>query len=388
VTIKTSSIPDEFNTYLPIFFQEFVMSAKHTALIWQADLARPLKLVALALADNANTLGIVPLDDKKRIAWLTGYSVEELDKALSILLSTGVLVQMPEMQVRFSVEAIAQMKPYWLGTAAAYDEEDPETIQTLQYQLKALHIQPETVEELVQQHPAALILEWITLYKQAVAVGLADGSGYLVSALRRNWDMEAARQRIETRRKKIRQQAASQSLPDELKEYLQKMGWEDDLGEMIQAYQDNPDRTLGWAKYTVKEGWGAGKFRKSLRSGLMAPNHEPVLRPPVAILENAEKSSQDDWYEPSSEVTQAWQTCLSQIALMGTEERGFNSGDFASWLEPAKPISMECTGFDTRFTVKSCTPTAADWIEQYARGLLEDVLGDVLNRSVSLESVS
>ena len=364
------------------------MSAKHTAIIWQADLARPLKLVALALADNANAFGIVPLSDKKRIAWLTGYSVEELDKALAKLLSTGVLVQLPEMQVRFSVEDIAQMKPYWIDTGAAYDKEDPETIQTLQYQLKALHIQPEMIEELIHKHPAALILEWMDIYEQALEVGLADGSGYLVSALRRNWDMDSARQRIETCRKKITKKSAIQFLPDELKEALQKLGWEDDLAEIYEYYEADPDRTLQWAKHTVKEGWGAGKFRKSLCSGLMPPNREPVMRPPVAILENAETSSQDDWNEPSPEVTLAWQKCLSQIAVMETEERGFNSGDFASWLTPAKPISMECTGFDTRFTVKSCTPTAADWIEQYARGLLEDVLGDVLNQSVSLESIS
>jgi hypothetical protein len=45
------------------------MSAKHTSLIWQANLARPLKLVALALADSADNLGIVPLGDKQMIAW-------------------------------------------------------------------------------------------------------------------------------------------------------------------------------------------------------------------------------------------------------------------------------------------------------------------------------
>lgn len=362
------------------------MSAKFVSQIWQADLPRPLKLVALALADNANSHGIVPLDDKQMIAWLTGYTIEELDKVISKLLKAEVLVQMPEMRVRFSSENIQPMKPYWQG--AANGDDAPETIETLQYQLKALHIQPETVDELVQKYPAELIIKWMDIYHQAVETGIADGSGYLVSALRRNWDMDAAKQRIETRWKKLAKQSLSGSLPDELKEHLQKMGWEDDLDEVFQAHKDNPDRTLAWAKHTTKEGWGAGKFRNSLRSGLMPPVPKPVLRPPVCTLENAETSSQDDWPEASDEVKTAWQDCMSRIALMCDTERGFNSGDLASWLEPATPINMECTGLDTRFTVRSCTATAADWIDHHARGLLEDVLGDVLDQSVNLESVS
>ena len=364
------------------------MTAKHTAMIWGADLTRPMKLVALALADSADSRGVVPLEDKKMFAWLTGYTVENFDKVIAQLLDTGILVPMSEMRLRFSLENIPQLTPYWQeGTAAA--DADPETIETLQYQLTALHLLPETVEELTQKYPAELINTWLDIYAEALEVGLADGSGFLVSALRRDWDIEATKSRIASRRKKIAKQAPANSLPDDLMDLLQKLGWDDDLTEIYQYYEEDPDRTLSWAKYTVNEGKGAGKFRKSIRSGLQPPNRETVLMPPVCILEDgADTSPQDEGPESSPEVKNAWHQCLQLIAQMTDEERGFNSGDLASWLEPAQPLNIECADLYTRFTVKSGNSYGAEWIASHAQATIEDVLGDVLNCSVSLESVS
>jgi hypothetical protein len=363
------------------------MSAKYTSLIWAADLPRPLKLVALALADNADSLGIVLLGNKKMIAWLTGYTIEDLNKGFSKLLDAGVLVQMPETRVRFSAENIPLLTPYWQEAAVGIVD-DPETTETLQYQLRSLHIMPETADELVSKYPAALITQWIEIYQEAAELGLAHGSGFLVSALRRSFNVEDTKERILSRRQLLEKQTTANTLPVEFKELLQKMGWEDDLEELSKFYKANPDRTLAWAKHTTKNSGSAGKFRKSLRSGLNPPINETALMPPLAILDDGETSSQDDWPETSPEAQSAWQDCMSILALMGEQDRGFSSGNLVSWLEQAKPISIECTGLDTRFTVRSCTSTAAAWIERNARGVLEDVLGDVLNQSVSIESVS
>lgn len=363
------------------------MSTKYTSLIWAADLPRPLKLVALALADNADSFGIVLLGNKKMAAWLTGYTVEDLNQVIWKLLDAGILVQMPEMRVRFSTENIPLLTPNWQKEVVDMVDA-PETADTLQYQLKALHIMPETADELVSNYPAPLITQWIEIYQEAAELGLAHGSGFLVSALRRNFNMTDTKERILSRRYLLKKQTTANTLPAEFKELLQKMGWEDDLEELSKFYEANPDRTLAWAKHISKNGGGAGKFRKSLRSGLNPPNNETVLMPPLVILDDSETSSQDDWPETSPEAQSAWQDCMSILALMGEQDRGFNSGDLASWLEQAKPISIECTGLDTRFTVRSCTSTAAAWIERNARGVLEDVLGDVLNQSVSIESIS
>jgi hypothetical protein len=365
------------------------MTAKYTSMIWGADLTRPMKLVALALADSADPHGVVSLENKKMFAWLTGYSVEDIDKVIAKLIESGILAPMSEMRLRFSIENIPQLVPYWrVGTAAA-DGDDPDAIENLRYQLKSLHIQSEMVDELVQKYPAELITAWLAVYADAVEVGLADGSGYLVSALRREWDMEAAKARIESRRKKVAKQTSAISLPDELTTLLQKLGWEDDLSEIYEYYEADPDRTLAWAIHTQKEGWGAGKFRKSLRSGLQPPNRETVLMPAIFILEDsADTSSQDEELEASPEIINAWNHCLQKIAQMTDEERGFNSGDLASWLEPAQPLNIECTGLDTSFTVKSCNTYGAEWIVAHAQATIEDVLADVLNCSVSLKSVS
>ncbi|MDX9865519.1 MAG: hypothetical protein RBT34_12015 [Anaerolineaceae bacterium] len=315
---------------------------------------------------------------------MTGYTIEELDKVLSKLLAAGVLNPIPEMQVGFS--NIPQMTPCFQNAAAGDDES--ETTETLHLQLRELHVAPETASDLIDKYSSTLISRWIETYQEAVEVGLAQGSGFLVSALRRNFNIEEMRDRIKTHQRLLEKQTIADFIPVELKETLQKLGWEDDLEEIYQAHKQDPARTLAWAKHSASEGWGAGKFRKSLRSGLMPPHYEPVMRPPLAILIDADISSQDDWPEPSPEARNAWNDCMSMIAMMQEEDRGFNSGDLASWLEPATPISMECTGLDVCFTVRSCTSTAANWIETNARGVLEDVLGDILKQSVSLESVS
>jgi hypothetical protein len=363
------------------------MTAKYTSLIWSADLDRPLKFVALALADSADAYGIVPLDDKKMYAWLTDYTVPELDKVIAKLIKAGILVQMPEHRLRFSADPITQLTPYWKDTTPATDAE---TIAQLSYQLSSLHISPELVEEILLNHTAELINTWLELYEQAVEVGLADGSGYLVSALKRNWNIEDAKERIAAKRRQLAKQ--SPDLPDELMDLLQSLDWQDDLSEISVYYNEDSDRTLAWAVHAKKQGWEAGRFRKSLRSKLYPPNHkthETVLMPPIfTIVNSAESSIQDDWPEPSEEAVNAWQECLKQIARMPDAERGFNGGEFASWLKPAQPIRIECTGLDNVFTVRSCNKTAAQWIAENARGTVEDVLQSVLDRSISLESVS
>jgi len=366
------------------------MSAKHTAMIWQADLKRPLKLVALALADSADPHGIVPLVNKKMFAWLTGYSLEELDKVLSQLLKANVLVRMPENRLRFSPEDTPQLPPYWQEGAAG--ETDRATQAALRYRLATLHIQPDTVDELVKAHPAGQIHAWLDIYDQAVEVGLADGAGFLVSALRHDWDIKTHEDRIAARRKERAKRAAAARLPEELTDLLQQLAWADDLEEVAAAYRQDPERTLAWARHTVHKGGKAGKFRNALRSGLHPPGvgtgMMPALMPQLLILDDsADSTPHNDWPDPPEEAVRAWDDCLAQLALMTDAERGFNSGELASWLKPAQPVAIECTGLDTIFTVRSCNKIAAAWITDKARGTVEDVLGDVLNCSITLESV-
>lgn len=360
------------------------MSSKYVSQIWQADLARPMKLVALALADHADALGIVSLFDSKMIAWLTGYSLEELDKILNKLYESKVLVQLPEQRIRIADENIKPMEPYWSQSKV---KNDPETERAVQFQLESLMIQAETAQELVQNHPAEVVREWIEIYQNAVDVGLAQDCGWLISALKRGWDKNNVLGRIEKRRQNQAIQSSADALPDELRELLEKMKWADVLDEVVEAYQENPDRVLAWAKYTSKEGWGAGKFRNELRSGLNPPVWMPVLRPPDCILDNEEMEPADQ--EPVSEEARIlWSQCLLRINAMDEQERGFSNGQVISWLSSAKPTSMKCTGLDTRFCLKSGNPFAADWIETNARGLIEDILEDLSGKPISLESVS
>jgi hypothetical protein len=342
-----------------------------------------MKLVALALAENADAFGVVPLSDLKMIAWLTGYSLEELEMVLRSLFKAKVLLQMADQRARFAEENIKSMSPYWNQSPA---ENDPETQQTIQYQLKALCIHTDTAQELAKNYPAQDILEWIELYNNAVEVGLAQNSGWLVTALKRNWDRETVLQRIENRRHLTKIQSLADTLPPELKDLLQKMNWADVLDEVVDAYASDPDRVVAWAAYVVKQGQKAGRFRNALRSGLMPPR-EPVLRPPVCILENAESETADQEDTPE-DVRILWEQCLLRISTMPETERGFSNGQMASWLASAHPASMHCTGQNSLFRLVSGNAIAANWIETHARGLIEDVLTELSGNSISLESVS
>lgn len=360
------------------------MSSKYVCQIWQADLTRPLKLVALALADTADALGIVPLSDPRMIAWLTGYSLEELDKILDKLYEAKVLVQLPEQRIRIADENIQPMAPYWKQSKM---ENDPETEKTVRFQLESLMIQTETAQKLVQSHPSQVIQEWIEIYQNAVAVGLAQDCGWLISALKRGWDKNNVLDRIEKRRQNQSVLSLADALPDELIDLLEKMKWADVLDEVVEAYQEDPQRVLAWAKYTVKDGWGAGKFRNGLRSRLNPPVYEPVMRPPNCILDDEELEIVDQENVPE-EVYSLWDQCLFRISDMPEAERGFSNGQLASWLLSAKPDSMKCTGLDTRFCLKSENSFAANWIETNARGLIEDILEELSGMQISLESVS
>ena len=169
------------------------MSSKYVSQIWQADLTRPMKLVALALAETADAFGVVPLSDLKMIAWLTGYSYETLDSVLHSLFEAKVLLRMADQRARIAEENIKSMAPYWQQANAAHDSERQIDIQC---QLETLGIQTATAQELAQNYPVQILLEWIALYNQAVEVGLAQNSGWLTTALKHNWARDTVLQRI------------------------------------------------------------------------------------------------------------------------------------------------------------------------------------------------
>ena len=62
------------------------------SLVWQSDLAPSLKLVALALADQADPDGWCSPSSMPEVADHTGYSLQRVEEIISSLMQIGYLV--------------------------------------------------------------------------------------------------------------------------------------------------------------------------------------------------------------------------------------------------------------------------------------------------------
>lgn len=152
-----------------------------------------------------------------------------------------------------------------------------ELYQKVAKQLISIQVIPKTINELCERYDPNTLLTWLDLYDQAYDLKIAQGPGWLVSALTKCWDIELIKQQIEAQKKKGIPNQKQLPLPENLLEQLSDIGWNDKLDEVMQFYAAEPERVEAWLNHvqnhlpTHQKPYRAAQFRKALRNGLPAP---------------------------------------------------------------------------------------------------------------------
>lgn len=128
----------------------------------------------------------------------------------------------------------------------------------------------------VQSRPAAEIAEhpqigrYIAIYSEALACGYARSVGWLVQAVKQNWDLNRIQRDIARRKKTVKKISAPQ-LPEKIITMLQLVGWADDLSLVEKQHASNPDLVEAWLYRVLADNHAkpALEFRGGVKSGLM-----------------------------------------------------------------------------------------------------------------------
>ncbi len=129
----------------------------------------------------------------------------------------------------------------------------------------------------------------LVLYPLALELGLANGAGWLVTAITSNWNFqEMAEDYLERLQARAAQRTARESLPADILQMLEKIGWASGFAEIATAFQEDPRRVRGLLLEAVEADdreHAAAHFRQALRSGAQ-PGATTLYR--LTILEAAD----------------------------------------------------------------------------------------------------
>ncbi len=121
-------------------------------------------------------------------------------------------------------------------------------------------------------------LVWaLVLYPLAQYLGLAEGGGWLVTAITGDWDLPAlGEDLLERAQARAEQRAARDSLPEDVLRGLERIGYTSGFAEVAVAYAKDPRRVRGWLLWAADDAetdpeHAAGRFRQALRSGSQPP---------------------------------------------------------------------------------------------------------------------
>ena len=130
---------------------------------------------------------------------------------------------------------------------------------------------------------AARLVLAIHLYPLAQELGIADGAGWLVEAISGDWNLEEmAEDYLERVRARAEQRNARESLPEDILQGLEKIGYTSGFTEVARAFQEDPRRVRGWLLWAEDEmerdpDHAAARFRQAIRSGQHPPESATLI---------------------------------------------------------------------------------------------------------------
>ena len=146
-------------------------------------------------------------------------------------------------------------------------------------------------------------------------------------------------------------------LPAEIREALKTLGWTGSMGEIAEAWQQDPERVRAWIAYAQRKHWTAPLLRVVLRED---PGYPPSAPDPaqqylgdyVPYVEADDETDETETNLPES-VQQWWQLTMGQLA------HEMPKVAFDTWVRPAQPVAFD----DGVLTVAVANSYARDWLE-------------------------
>ncbi len=123
----------------------------------------------------------------------------------------------------------------------------------------------------------------LAVYPLAQELGIADGAGWLVEAISGDWNLEEmAEDYLERVRARAEQRNARESLPEDILQGLEKIGYTSGFTEVARAFQEDPRRVRGWLLWAEDEmerdpDHAAARFRQAIRSGQQPPESATLI---------------------------------------------------------------------------------------------------------------
>jgi hypothetical protein len=135
---------------------------------------------------------------------------------------------------------------------------------------------------LIQQYDPQTLSCFFEIYLVALELGIAQGPGWLVTAIKKGWDFAEILEDIIARDTQREQERAAE-LPEKIKAMLQLVSWANDLSFIQEQHASNPDLVEAWLYRVLADNPDkpALEFRGGLKSGLSPKSVAEELLPTI-----------------------------------------------------------------------------------------------------------
>ena len=268
------------------------------------------------------------------------------------------------------------------------DSDSGAQIENLNAALLAIGIYTHTAKDLLHQFELGQIRAWLSLYDAAHTAGLAEGPGWLVDALQKDWEISKIRQQLELSQT---DGSAISSLPGYLMDSLAEIGWCGMLDELERHYAADPERFEGWLEHIRSNRHEytrpAGILLNNLRAGLKSPKAEWSYD--AHLFEQT--SDPGDWDDDIDEgepedstpeadlpeaVHNAWQFALAQLRSEMSPQL------FNTWVRDARPVQYDEQ--EGVLEISVLNSYARDWLDSRVTATLSRILEGILQRPVKV----
>jgi hypothetical protein len=263
-------------------------------------------------------------------------------------------------------------------------------------QLAELGVKQRPISE-IGTHPE--ISRYIAAYRDALDCGIARSAGWLVQAVKQEWDLDRIEADIASHRDDKPEGSSYPGLPEKIRVMIQLVGWANDLSFVQEHYASNPDLVEAWLYRILVDNPDRPvlEFRGGLKSGLfpkpvaeeLLPAIDQRIRVAMARDSKAEQSEPitpekppEPNPEPESdaEPSDAERVWYQARKLLNVPPKTYN--------EHIAPLQVISLNGDNTLVLQAETGEECEWLAARLSSTANNILSGLLGGAVQVRFIT